>query len=201
MIKVFSSGLLDSNTYVVWSKSGHAMVVDCGNPPEKIIKFIENERLCVDYIVLTHAHYDHIAYIDEYAKAYPEAKLVCHKDELCVINDSEGNLSSYFNAARSYVHDYYLVNEDEIISLKDEKSGRSVDFRIIHAPGHTIGCICLFNEEEKIMLTGDVLFANGYGRTDLKYADPQKMRLTLYRLIPMLKGITIYPGHGDSTEF
>ncbi|MBQ8163523.1 MAG: MBL fold metallo-hydrolase [Clostridia bacterium] len=201
MIKTFSSGLLDSNTYVVWNEALHAMIIDCGNDICKISEFIEKTGLCVDYIVLTHAHYDHIAYIDEYVEAYPKAKLICHREELCVVNDSEANLSAFFGKARSYDHEYETVDDGDIITLEDENGEESVDFRVIHAPGHTPGCICFFNEKDRIMFTGDVLFAEGYGRTDLKYADPEKMRSTLYKLLPRVKGVKIYPGHGDTAIF
>jgi glyoxylase-like metal-dependent hydrolase (beta-lactamase superfamily II) len=196
MIKIFDGGLLGSNTYVYSTDSGHAMVIDCGNKAQDILKYANENNLKIDYIVLTHGHYDHINYVSEYKDAFNNAKIVCAKEELRVINDPEANLSIFFGQSESYAQNYIPLVEGETVSLP-KNDGTCVDFSVIIAPGHTPGCMCLYAKEEGIMFTGDVLFANGYGRVDLKYASPSDMASSLRRLYTY-NGVKIYPGHGGS---
>lgn len=195
MIKVFDGGLLDSNTYVYSTDTGHAMIIDFGVTVDEVKKYVEMSGLAVEYLVLTHGHYDHINYIGDYQKAFPSARVLCHENEIELIRDPEGNLSLFFGLRNSYDIGYQLLKDGDTISL--ENSEGRVDFTVILAPGHTSGCMCLYNEDEKIMFTGDVLFANGYGRVDLKYASPSDMATSLRKLYTY-EGVKIYPGHGGS---
>ena len=191
MIKRFSLGLLESNTYVVFcKKSGNAMIIDCGCEVNTILDFVNQNALSVKYIVLTHGHYDHAEYTNEYIKAFPNALFVCHGDEKQLLSDPDGNLTSYFEAPKKYPMPTLTVKDGDTLTLSDD-----MVFTVIHAPGHTPGCICLLCESEKIMITGDVLFANSYGRVDFKYGDPYKMRASLERLLKLDPEITFYPGH------
>ena len=173
MLKTFYNGLLDSNTYVYSTDEGRAMIVDFGVPVDSVLEYVNSNKLTVDYLALTHGHYDHINYIGDYKKAFPEAKIVCHKDEKCVILDPEGNLSLFFGLYNSYDVGYEYLDENDEISLKNGEE--CTIFKVISAPGHTPGCMCLYNEKEQIMFTGDVLFADGQGRVDFKYASPSDM--------------------------
>ena len=195
IIKTFSGGLLDSNTYVYSTESGHAMIIDFGVPLEGVRQYVVEKGLTVDYLISTHGHYDHINYVGDYKKAFPCAKILCHVDELDLIRDPEGNLSIYFGLCNSYDVGYEVLRDGDTVSLENTEG--SVDFAVIHAPGHTAGCMCLYCENEKIMFTGDVLFACGYGRVDLKYASPYDMQESLRKLYTY-KGVKIYPGHGGS---
>lgn len=196
MIKQFDGGLLDSNTYLYVTDSGHAMIVDCGVEASEIISYVKENKIIVDYIALTHGHYDHIDYVEEYASAFKDAKIICAKEELKVIGDPEANLSVFFGKRKKYECDYIPLGEQDKVSLP-KNDGTSVDFSVIISPGHTPGCMCLYAKEEGIMFTGDVLFANGYGRVDLKYASPSDMASSLRRLYTY-EGVKIYPGHGGS---
>lgn len=198
MIKTFTNGLLDSNTYVYSTENGHAMIIDFGVPIDTVLEYVKENNLTVDYLVLTHGHYDHINYIGDYQKAFGGATLICHEAEIELIRDPEGNLSSYFGLSNSYDIGYKTVKDGDTIFL--ENSEGSVEFSVIHAPGHTPGCICIYEPMEKIMFTGDVVFANGYGRTDFKYASPSDMLSSLRGIFKAYKGTTIFPGHYESAE-
>ena len=100
MIKLISRGLLDSNTYVVYNSSKRAMIVDCGSPVAEVREFVESNDMTVDYIVLTHGHFDHAHYIDEYISAFPNAEIICHRNELKVLYDPEANLSTFISQGR-----------------------------------------------------------------------------------------------------
>lgn len=204
MIKTFDCGLLDTNTYIAWDEGTRVgMIVDCGVDPSLLLDYIENNQIKIKYVVLTHGHFDHADYIEAYAKAFPEAELICHKNERAVLYDMEANLSIWGRRPRAYDCEYTYVSEGDVLSLSsnDEKCDTEcMKFTVLHTPGHTPGCICLYCEKDKIMFTGDTLFKNSYGRTDFKYGDSLLMRKSLSRLYSMDKDILFYPGHyGAST--
>lgn len=200
-IKQIYGGILDSNSYVVYNDKGKsAMIVDCGCKPQQAMEFVTKNGYKVLYIVLTHGHFDHAHYIDEYAKAFPDAKIVCHVDELKVLYDPDANLSTFISSGRSYDHPYLTVRDGDTLTLDAAKKEDEISFKIIHAPGHTPGSMCLLCEESSLMLTGDVLFANGYGRTDFKYGSFSDMRRSLTKILALDGEITFYSGHGDSSK-
>ena len=201
MIKAIEGGLLGSNTYVVYNEAGKtAMIVDCGCPSRHAIDFINKMGLRVEHIVLTHGHFDHAHYIDEYASAFPEADIICHRDEIQVLYDPDGNLSTFMGAGKCYDQPYKTVRDGDKITLSATDENDSISFKIIHSPGHTPGSMCILCEERGVMLTGDVLFASGYGRVDFKYGSATDMMSSLNRLFLLDGEIIFYPGHGGSSK-
>jgi glyoxylase-like metal-dependent hydrolase (beta-lactamase superfamily II) len=197
MIKKIDCGLLGSSVYIVYTKeSKRAMIVDCGVPIDEFIDFIVSEKLFVDYIVLTHGHFDHVDYIDKYVAIFRDAKILCHVDELKVLLDPEANLSPYIATTRVYRYPYVTVNEGDMISIGKNDE---ISFKIIHTPGHTPGSMCLLCEKDKVMITGDTLFKGSYGRIDFKYGSRMDMYASLCRLLSLDPEITFYPGHGESS--
>ena len=193
MIKCFNGGLLDSNTYIYYDGEKNGMIIDAGYSPDRLAYFVKENEIKVKYIVLTHGHYDHAHYVEEYRGLFENAEILCHKNERAVLYDCEANLSPYFGEPKVYAQNYRLLEDDEKIKLSNE-----AEFTVINLPGHTPGCIALYLPNEKIMFTGDVLFACGYGRTDFKGGSPEMMRGSLKRLSKMDGDIRIYPGHYES---
>jgi len=191
-IKVFTNGLLGSNSYVVWDNK-ECMIVDLGVNPSYVSEFIAKMNLEVKYLVITHGHYDHAHYTSEYIKLYPKAPVICHKDEYKVLTDMEANVTTLVGCPCVYDYEYTFVSDGDIINLE------GLEFKVLNFPGHTPGCICLLCEKEKTMFTGDVLFAYSYGRTDFKYGDNSLMISSLRKIAKMDREITIYPGHDGST--
>lgn len=190
MIISYPYGMLNSNIFLV-SDGGEAMIVDCGGLPNPMLEKIKNENLQVKYIVLTHGHFDHICCVKEYLEMFPNATLIYHKDEHRVLIEPEANLSLWLGRGE-IVFDlpHKTVCEGEIVRVG------SLDFEVLHTPGHTPGGICLLCKSERAILTGDTLFENGYGRTDFKYGDASVLYHSLQRLYPLCQdGYTIYAGH------
>ena len=208
MLKQFTGASLGSNTYVVYNevpnKQGlfEAMIIDTGNKVDEIASFVKENTLEVKYIVLTHGHYDHVCFIDEYRTAFPQASVVCHEDESKVITDIEANVSFLFGDPKAYADADVKVKEGSVLSLCGEENGtqRNFDLTVMHTPGHTPGCICLYNEERRLMFTGDTLFAGGYGRTDFKYGSGADLMHSLNRLLAMDERIEFYAGHGEMSK-
>ena len=193
MIKTFNNGLLESNVHV-YSNNGEAMIIDCGAPVSSVKAYVLQNNLEVKYVVLTHGHFDHVAFIDDYANAFPKAKIVCHAEEKAVLYNPDANLSPYFSTEAVYDHNYTTVKHGDTLTVG------GAEFKIIHAPGHTLGCICLYCKDEKILFTGDVLFDGSYGRTDFPYGDSVQMLSSLKMLLKMDGDITIYPGHYGASK-
>jgi len=191
MYKTLSSGLLGSNTYIVWDeRSREAMIIDCGNYPRTVLGEVEARALKVKYIVLTHAHYDHAEFVLEYKRTFVCSELIAHECEVAVMNDPEANVTALFGAPKTYGYPDKTVREGDEICLGNSK------YRVLHTPGHTPGCICLYNEEERLMFTGDTLFECSRGRTDFKFGCEEDMRASLCRLFRMAPEITFLSGHG-----
>lgn len=200
MIKTFPKGLLETNTYVVFEENSlECMIIDCGVEPQVIYEFVKKENLFVKYVVLTHGHFDHAHYVEEYERIFSDAKIICHENEKQVLFDDSANLSTYLGSGRGYRCNYTFVKEGDLLTLGEKSEEMCMNFAVLSTPGHTPGCICLYDEKHKIMFTGDTLFKKSYGRTDFKYGDGNLMYKSLSRLLRMDKDIVFYPGHYDSS--
>lgn len=185
-----------ANTYVVWDEdTKEAMVIDAGNDSAAVHKFTEENGLSVRYIVLTHAHFDHIMYIDEYRALFSDAKSAIGAADDKLLSDVEGNVSSLFGRSRTFKGVDVKLCDGEKITLGESS------LTVIATPGHTPGGICLYSEADKLMFTGDTLFAGGgIGRTDFKYGSIELLRSSLKRILSMDGEITILPGHSGESQ-
>lgn len=174
-------GPLETNCYIVEDeKSKEAIVIDPGDEAEKILNFLAIHPLKVRYIVITHGHWDHVGAnweLKEKTKA------------LILIHELDVPMLSITNSPKA---DRYLVDKDRI-DIGD------LSFSVLHTPGHTPGGICLYNEKEKVLFSGDTLFAGTCGRTDLPYSSEREMEKSLKKLLKLPAETKVYPGHGPST--
>jgi hydroxyacylglutathione hydrolase len=172
MIKVerIIVGPLQANCFLLKSNQ-EAIVIDPGGEAEKIISSLGEAK--VKYIVLTHYHPDH-AQAAERIKKETGAPIYFH------------------NAERKYLP----FDSDRYIEENDEITIGDLKLLVLHTPGHTEGSICLLCQNS--IFTGDTLFENGIGRTDMPGGSCEAMQISIQRLQKLLKtGITVYPGHGS----
>ncbi|MCK5044656.1 MBL fold metallo-hydrolase [Candidatus Parcubacteria bacterium] len=143
-------------------------VIDPGGDAQAILK--EIKELKVKYIILTHHHFDHVLAVEE-VKAKTGAKVLIHRTgEDCL----------------DFKTDF----------LEEEVKIGEVILKVIHTPGHTKDSVCLLGPD--LIFTGDTLFKDGYGRTDLPTSSPADMEASLQKLAGIIKqGMTVYPGHGE----
>ena len=171
----------------------------------EIVDYIEKNELNLLGVLLTHGHWDHILGIPsmlEYKKV--------------PVYVSEGGYEFLFNPELSLFAwregDFELNKEDvQIITLKENDkigengkiSGNADDgevyFEIIETPGHSRGDICYYDKKNKVLFSGDTLFAGTYGRVDLPTSDPIQMGKSLKKLFALDPDIKVYPGHGFDT--
>lgn len=170
-------GELFTNCYLVKNRK-EVIVIDPASEPERILRGIE--KLQVKYIINTHGHIDHIG-ADLEIKKLTLAKLLIH------------SLDAPLLSILSIEPDV-LLKEGDMISIGEVK------LKILHTPGHTRGSICLLGDG--FAITGDTLFKDGIGRTDLPGGSEEDILRSLEKLKGYLKeGMMIYPGHGDIAKF
>ena len=181
--------MMEENIYLI-EEEKHLSVIDPGGLTEKLIEYIDDKDLKLEYILLTHGHHDHIAAVNLLKEKY-QPKIVCHKEEEGLLLDPRKNLSSLIGEEISVVADV-LVDEGDQIEF-----GEKI-FEFIHTPGHTAGSMCIAFGND--LFSGDMLFKGAIGRTDLPTANPKKMEESILKLKAIKEDYKVYPGHGEKTH-
>ncbi len=184
-----------TNCYIVQDEeTKEVMVVDPGAEAYKVIEMVKILEGKLKYIVLTHCHADHIGGVNE-IKQELGGKILIHRDDAEGIKNPEISLTNVIGKEPNLV-----VEADSRLDDGDVIHIGKLEFRIIHTPGHTKGGICLYNEQEKLLLSGDTLFRGTWGRTDLPTSSPEDiMHSIMNKLLILPEDTIIYPGHGKSS--
>lgn len=190
-IKNLFPGSFGSNCYIIHDQE-HAAVIDPSASVSGIMQYLNENRLTLDIIILTHAHFDHMLSLDQLRDA-TNAPVAVHA------NDKENFFDGRKNAFYTFFHkDRQFRSPEILLSDGDEIHVGSITLKVIHTPGHTKGSICL--TDGKVMFTGDTLFANSYGRCDLYGGDISELRRSLDDLKKLPPDTLIYPGHASSQD-
>lgn len=162
-IKSMSLGPLGTNCYIV-SKGQRSLIIDPGGEASKVIDYLTDKGLSAEAILLTHAHFDHIGAVEDLRKHY-EIDVYLHKEEASWLENPalNGSLAFIGNEIKTKLPDHYLqAGKLEIGSFVPE---------ILHTPGHSPGSVSFLFREQSMVISGDVLFQQGIGRTDLSGGD------------------------------
>lgn len=188
-------GSYAANGYLLQDGS-HAVIVDPSAPAADILRRVANAGCTLDAVWLTHGHFDHILSIDDLRAALPGLPVYLHRGDAPMPEDSHKNgYATFFRDRRVWRAADVLLENGQTVTVG------SADLTVIHTPGHTPGSACFFREADKLLLTGDTLFANGIGRCDLWGGSSTAMRQSLTALREFSEahpGLTIYPGHGEA---
>ncbi len=191
-IKNLIVGPLLTNCYLLFSKR-EAAVIDPGGEAKKILKEVESSGKKLKYIILTHSHWDHtsaVLKIKDYnppTTSSPSLRERAPKAEAeILIHEAE--------------KDFLKIKMDKFLEEGDKIKIGDIILKVLHTPGHSKGSICLLGDN--FIFTGDTLFKDGYGRTDLPSGSQKDLEESLEKLLKFLKpGIKIYPGHGEIFEY
>ena len=196
IIKITPIGMFAVNCYLVVSEAGNAVMIDCPEEggAEGLLAELEKSGAKLTKILLTHGHCDHIETLAEIANA-TGAEVYIHKFDAPKLTDSHGNLSEYFAAYLDGPVKHYdkaiAVSDGDIIK-QDE-----LEFRVMHTPGHTSGCVCYIVND--VMFSGDTLFRDSIGRTDMVDGNYQVLSESLKKLTEITENYRVLSGHGDET--
>jgi glyoxylase-like metal-dependent hydrolase (beta-lactamase superfamily II) len=182
----------ETNTFLIWDeKSKEAMLIDPSLESDRIVNFIKHNELNLKYIINTHGHGDHIGG-NRYFKTQFDVDLFVHNEDAEMLPNNAKNMSAQMGFdLDSPVADVKLKG-GEVLKLGD------LDFKVLHTPGHTRGCICLHHKNH--LISGDTLFKHGIGRTDLPGGSYEKIQHSIRTILFKLDPETIvYPGHGPFT--
>lgn len=195
-VRNMPSGMLMVNTYLVIDENTKkGFIVDPGGFDKKLCSVVEQSGISLEYIILTHGHVDHIGGVEDYRKKFPQIKVIAAKAELEMLKNPDFNMSSMMGMSPvSLVPDITVV-EGDCISVGD------IDIRFVMTPGHSPGGMCIIIDKEKVVFSGDTLFAQSIGRTDFPGCSFEKLINSIKEKLFILDDDTVvYPGHMNSTS-
>lgn len=192
-IKNLVLGMVQTNTYIMINNTRkEAIVFDPADDANRIVQYLQTNDLVCKGILLTHGHFDHIIAAKELAHL-TQSKVHAHEEELRLLEDPNMNVSSQIGRECSLTPDI-LLKDGEIIDLAGFR------FKVIHTPGHTGGGACYYEEEYQVLISGDTLFRDSIGRTDLPTGNGRVLIKSIQeKLMTLEDQVIVYPGHGKPT--
>jgi hydroxyacylglutathione hydrolase len=188
-VRCLTVGPVAENCYLVRGDGAeHALIVDPGEEPDRILSLVDELGVTIDAILLTHTHFDHIGAVAPVAGA-TGAPVYCPELEVPVLADIMSWVPPGFGPYESYDADRALRGGERL-----ELAAFEID--VLHTPGHSPGHVTYSIPAEAALFSGDVLFQGSVGRVDLPGGDGPTLMKTLRSLAEgFSEGTTVYPGH------
>ena len=184
-VKMMQVGPIGTNCYILEDEGEkRAAVIDPGDEAGRILSVLREMDSQVDYILLTHGHYDHTTAVPELHEALPDAKIYIHKA------DANGTGSRIFPLA-GQVEGLLFYDEGDALPLG------ALTVEVLHTPGHSKGSVTL--KVRDVLFTGDTLFAGDCGRTDLPGGSYEEILASLGRLGRLEGNFHVCPGHEQTS--
>jgi len=196
-IQGFVFNFASENTYVIYNENKNAWLIDPGNMNEQetqtISNFITEKGLKIQKILLTHAHIDHVLGLQWAFDTY-KVPVTMHQDDKEVLDMLQASGMRFGFQINPVNVDIEYIKEDDELDLDGEK------FKIYHVPGHSPGSVVYHNENQKFMISGDVLFEGSIGRTDLYKGNYEQLIQGITTKLFVLDDETqVFSGHGNPT--
>ena len=193
-IECMTLGPMQVNCYIVMGEEeSKAFVIDPGDCAVKVYERLKELGVECAGILLTHGHFDHITGVNE-LKELTGSAVYAGKDEERLLLDSDLNVSKR-------IRHPVTVKADKLLEDGEEVAESGLKFKTLFTPGHTDGSVCFYFEDEGVLFSGDTIFKQGMGRTDLPTGCEEKLFYSLTHKLMKLPGETkCYPGHGGTTD-
>lgn len=187
-------GQVQTNCYIIGNEeTKEAVVIDPADEGAYIAKRIRSLGYTLKAILLTHGHFDHITGAGE-LRDITHAKIYACKEEEKLLSDPTLNCSSIAGGPM------VSLTADEWFADGEELELAGFTFLVLFTPGHTQGGVCFYLESEGMIFSGDTLFQESIGRTDLPTGNGRRLVKSIHeKLMPLDDNIVVYPGHGDTT--
>jgi hydroxyacylglutathione hydrolase len=209
MVERVVVGALKTNCYIYSSAKKECVIIDPGGDPEGVAARVDVLNMVPVGIVLTHGHLDHVAAVgllkaSYAARGYPLAVAIHPADRKFLgAKAADAHRTSLESLdlidAAIFGEDFPPLPRADTV-LKDGSRVLGMDLEVLETPGHTPGSVCLWSSKEGILFSGDTLFFDGVGRTDLAGGDEKKLRASLqHRLMVLPPETRVFPGHGPFT--
>jgi glyoxylase-like metal-dependent hydrolase (beta-lactamase superfamily II) len=194
---VFNSYLV--NSYLLIASDNKAILVDpaCSNQKEseRLQKIIREHNLQLTSIIATHTHADHVMGAKLVMDIFPDIPFLMHEEAYPLyMMTNDFSLIMGFKK-RELPNPTRYIAEGENLQVSD------IELKVLYTPGHAPGSICLYSKADNMLFSGDVLFRNSIGRTDLPGGSYDMLRNSIYeKLFTLPSDTVVLPGHGDSTS-
>ena len=187
-------GLAETNTYLlVDESSGHAALIDA--PRDTVAPLLEHARTqswTIDYLLLTHGHWDHLSDHKLVTDAFPNCQVLIHAlEEPRLIQPSGMSFDLPYTIPPGRAHAY--LTDNQVITVG------SIQVVALHTPGHAAGHICFHLPQHQILFAGDLIMAGTVGRYDFPGCDKSALMESLRRVLRLPPNTTLLPGHGPAT--
>lgn len=183
---------LKANTYLIKDNKKKCVVVDPGVDNDKLGDYIKKNKLSLQAVLLTHAHVDHMRGVDRLVDRFKCDLYIGFDDEIG-LTDEEYNCAVELDESLIIRAKAKTVADNEILKILNE------EIKVIYTPFHTRGSVCYYFSNSALLFSGDTLFKNVIGRTDLISSIRAPMRESLAKLRILPENVKVYPGHGEFT--
>lgn len=194
IFEILVVGPLAVNCFVLGcEETREGVVVDAGDDATRIIAAVERHGLHIGQVINTHGHFDHVGANRMVMERF-KSQLLIHEADRALLARASAVAGSYgIIGENSPQPDGFLSDGMEIAF------GKRI-LKVLHTPGHTPGGCCLYIEDEKTIITGDTLFADSIGRTDLPGGSHEQLLKSVQtKLFTLPDDVVAYPGHGPKT--
>lgn len=187
-------GICQTNCYFLYKENSTEVIfIDPADKGEYIYETLKEKGFQIAGILLTHGHFDHIWGTNK-LRELSGAPIYAYEEEKVLCEDAIQNVSDQVGRPYTVIPDRYLKDGEEITIA-------GMTCKVIATPGHTIGSCCYYFAEDKILISGDTLFQESVGRTDLATGSASAIvRSIKEKLFVLPEDVKVYPGHGDITD-
>lgn len=192
MIDYRPVGAIGANCYIFsCPETKKAAIIDPGANSEALKKWIEDKGVEVEYILLTHGHWDHIGAVDKIREA-TGAKVGIHSQDAEMLTNGNMNLSTMLGRPFALNAPDFFLEDGQVIQVGN------LSMKVIATPGHTKGGVCFLTPDG--LISGDTLFQGSIGRTDLPGGSYDELiKAITQKLLVLPDDTKVYPGHGPES--
>ncbi len=196
-IKSFEFSPIQENTYILYNEFNECIVLDPGcyfdAEKDELVAFITNNHLTPTMLINTHCHLDHVFGNKLISEKY-NLTLQLHENEKAVLAFAPASGLMYNMPFDNYIGDFILLKEGDLITLGDD------ELKVLLTPGHSPGSLSFYAAKDKFVISGDALFKNSVGRSDLPGGNhAQLIKSIKENLLSLPEDTVVYSGHGPQT--